>query len=115
MTYSNFNKTTESSSQIEDYRNPVCAALKISFKFGCENILLLCADDSFKENRPGSVLLENGFYCYPQQNFATEIIDGCSYWLRKNKNNLFYNSKSKKLNNATYIEIEDIQNLIDEL
>ena len=111
----NFNKASESLLQIEDYRNPICAAINISFRFGCENFLLLCTDDSFKENRPGSIHLENGYYCFPQQNFATEVIDGCLYWLKKNKNNIFYNSKSKKLENATYINSEDIEQLISEL
>jgi hypothetical protein len=111
----NFNKTSDASFQVEDYRNPVCAAINISFKIGCENILLLCNDNSFPENRPGSVLLDNNFYCYPQQNFATEIIDSCFYWLKKNKNNIFYNSKSKKMESAVYIESDKIKDLIDEL
>lgn len=111
----NFNKSMDFSSQIEDYRNPICASINVAYKFGCENILLLCNDNSFSENRPGSVLLENGFYCYPQNNFATEVVDSCFYWLKKNKNNLFYCSKSKKLENAEYIDLDNIENLIEEL
>lgn len=97
--------------QIDDYRNPICAALGIAYKFGAEKICLLCCDDSFETFREGSEKLENGLFQYPQQNIAHGLIDGIFYWL---KNHEYYDfeiadcSSGKEYKFATYIKEEDI-------
>lgn len=107
-----FNKPSETYFQIDDYRNPICASVQLAYRFGCEKILLLCCDDSFKENKPGSVLLENGFYTYPQQNIATEVIDYCLHWFVKSGGTARHNSINKKMENSEYIEKEDLKKYI---
>ena len=95
--------------QVDDYRNPICAAITLAYRFGVEKIMLLCCDDSFKTERPGSQLLENGLYQYPQQSIAHGIIDNMFYWI---KNHPIYDydiadhSSGQKFENATYIDEE---------
>jgi hypothetical protein len=67
--------------QIDDYRNPICAAIGLAYQFGVERLLLFCCDDSFKEERQGAIELENGLWMYPQHEVAHGLIDGNLYWL----------------------------------
>lgn len=72
----------EVSYQIDDYRNPICAAIGLAYRFGVENLLLFCCDDSFADERAGAVKLENGLYMYPQQEIAHNIIDLNLFWMK---------------------------------
>lgn len=72
----------EVSWQVDDYRNAVCAALGLAYRFGAEKILLLCCDDVFAEERAGAVKLHNGLWMYPQHEVAHGLIDGNCYWLK---------------------------------
>lgn len=94
--------TQKSEYWVDDYRNPVCAAINLAYHFGAKKVLLFCCDDSFEDNRPASELLENGLYQYPQQNISNEIIDTMMYWARREV--IFGNhSSGKYFNNAKYI------------
>lgn len=66
---------------VDDYRNPVCAAVGLAHRFGAKRVMLVCCDDSFPERRPSSVPLPNGLHAYPQHLKAQEIIDANLYWL----------------------------------
>lgn len=66
---------------IDDYRNPVCAAIGLAYRFGVKRLMLVSCDDSFREPRDSAVQLPNGLWTYPQQNRAHEIIDGNLFWL----------------------------------
>lgn len=67
--------------QIDDYRNPICAAIGLAYRFGVERLLFFCCDDSFKEERPGAISLKNGLWMYPQQELAHGLIEGNLHWL----------------------------------
>jgi hypothetical protein len=108
----NFNKSSDAYFQIDDYRNPICASIQLAYKFNCSEVILLCCDDSFEDNKPGSIQLENGLYTYPQQNIANEIIDCCLYWFTKSGRKAYYHCSGKKLDNAEYIKKEDIKNYL---
>ena len=83
----------------------------MAYHFGAEKIMLFCCDDSFKDERPSSIKLENGLYEYEQQQVAHEIIDGMFYWL---KNHPYYktiigdHSSSQEYKYATYINEEKV-------
>lgn len=96
---------------IDDYRNPVCAAVGLAYKFGVEKLLLMFCDESFKEERPGAIKLENGLWTYPQQVKAQEAIDANLHWLKSEEyRDVKTGSFSDGLNykSAAYINEEEI-------
>ena len=100
--------------QIDDYRNPICAALHFSFLFGASKVTLFCCDDSFSGERPGSEKLHNELYQYPQQQIAHDLIDAKMFWLNKVKYQeieIFDHSSGAVYQNATYIESEEFEKL----
>jgi hypothetical protein len=68
--------------QIDDYRNPICAALGLAYRFKAEKIALYCCDDSFNTSRPGAIQLDNGLWTYPQHMVSHGLIEGNIYWLK---------------------------------
>lgn len=70
---------------IDDYRNPVCAAIGLAYQFGVEKLMLMCCDESFKDKRDYAVQLKNGLWTYPQHIRSSEIIDANLYWLTHQK------------------------------
>jgi hypothetical protein len=106
-----FTKSSENLYQIDDYRNPICASIGLAYRFKASRILLLCCDDVFEENKPSSIPVEPGLFCYEQQNLAIDIIDAYLYWLR-NKISVKYHCRWKKIKNAEYIDFESILNYI---
>jgi hypothetical protein len=93
---------------IDDYRNPICAAIGLAYQMGAKKIVLFCCDDSFAEERPASVRLENGLWSYPQQFISTNIIDGMLFWLKQAGISIVNCSSGRNLNNASYISAEQI-------
>lgn len=97
--------------QVDDYRNPICACLGLAYRFGAERILLFCCDNSFIDDRPGSVSLENGLWTYPQHLIAHSLIEGNIFWL---KNQPYWNvetndhSSGPTFDMAPYIELDNI-------
>lgn len=67
--------------QIDDYRNPVCAAIGLAYRFGVQKLALFCCDDTFDDERPGAEQLENGLWMYPQHWMSHGLIEGSLYWL----------------------------------
>jgi len=94
----------DSSYTIDDYRNPICAAIGLAYRFRATKILLFCCDDSFNYEKPTAIKLENGLWHYPQQELSQKIIDANCYWLKKNKIEVADCSSGRKLENATYIK-----------
>ncbi len=66
---------------IDDYRNPICAAIGLAYRFKVNKVLLLSCDDSFEEQREFAVQLVNGLWTYPQHLKSQRIIDANLYWL----------------------------------
>lgn len=68
---------------IDDYRNVVCAAIGLAYRFGAKKLMLMCCDESFADKRDGAIKLKNGLWAYPQQVKAGLIIDTCLWWYKK--------------------------------
>ena len=66
---------------IDDYRNPICAAVGMAYKIGVKKLALFCCDDAFKDERPAAEQLPNGLWMYPQHRAAHELIEGNLHWL----------------------------------
>lgn len=95
--------------RIDDYRNSVCAAIGLAYKFGVEKLMLFCCDDSFESERPVAVKLDNNLWTYPQQIIAHDLIEGNLYWLGKQQKDIIIGdySSGPRYNSAAYIEEED--------
>src|SRR5262249_36968102 len=59
--------STEADYLIDDYRNPVCAAISLAYRWNVKFLLLLFCDSVYAEEKPGMEKLSNGFWSYPQQ------------------------------------------------
>lgn len=91
--------------QIDDYRNPICAAIGLAYHFGVEKLGLFCCDDSFADKREGADSLPNGLWHYRPQVLAHQLIDGCLFWLKKTqKIRIFDHSSGPNYKNAEYIK-----------
>ncbi|RDJ35639.1 MAG: hypothetical protein DWQ19_12540 [Crenarchaeota archaeon] len=93
--------------KIDDYRNPICAAMGLSFRFKAKKILLFCCDDAFKSPKPGAIELENGLWQYPQHELSQKIIDANCFWLNQQKIKVADFSSGRKYEQALYIRQEE--------
>lgn len=94
---------------IDDYRNPICAAISLAWKFRVKKLLLFCCDDSFREDRPAAVKLENGFYSYEPQLMSQRIIDAHLYWLSQTGVAVGSHSSGLNYKNAAYIPLSNLK------
>jgi hypothetical protein len=96
--------------RIDDYKNPICAAIGLAYRFGINKLLLLCCDESFEKERSGSIQLENGLWTYPPHKEISKIIDGSLHFLthqETKKVEVIDHSSNFKYSNATYIKEEE--------
>jgi len=93
---------------LDDYRNPITSAISMAHLLEVKKLLLFCCDDSFEDERPASVKLHNGLFCYPQQIKSQQIIDACLYWLKTSGVEIGDCSSGIKYNNARYIEPNEL-------
>lgn len=108
---SSFGRRQHGVRPIDDYRNPICAAISIAFKFNVSKLALFCCDDSFADERPGAEKLPNGLWMYPQHDITHELVDGMFYWMRQQDDNqleIVDHSKNRDYSNASYIDEEDL-------
>ena len=96
--------------KIDDYRNPICAAIGLSYQFGVRKLMLMCCDDSFEHERDFAVQLDNGLWTYPHHLKSQEVIDANLYWLTHQEGvevDVCDYSSGREYVNATYINDED--------
>lgn len=98
---------------LDDYRNPVCAAINLAVKFRAEKILLFSCDDYFEEKRSGTIMIDD-VWCYPQQLMSHRIIDSCLYWLSQAGITTGYHSDGPKFNHAAYITEDKLNSFFEE-
>jgi hypothetical protein len=100
--------------KIDDYRNPICAAIGLSYRFRAKKVLLFCCDEAFEESRPGAEQLENGLWQYPQHRVAHNIIDANLHWLKSAGVQIASHSSDSNFDNASYISKENIVDFFEE-
>ncbi len=94
---------------IDDYRNPICAAIGLAYRFGVEKLMLMCCDDAYKNKRQGTVQMPNGLWTYPPHLRSQEIIDANLHWLTHQENKevkVVDYSSGLDYKNAAYIKDE---------
>jgi hypothetical protein len=94
---------------LDDYRNPVCAAISFALKLGARRIVLFCCDESFGEDRPNAVKMKNGLYQYPTQIMCQKVIDKQLYWVRKAGIRVADCSSGIDYENAEYIDTDGLE------
>lgn len=102
---------------VDDYRNPICAAITLASKMKVRRLLLFCCDDSFEGERPGAEQLDNGLWQYPQQNISHQIIDANLYWLSNQEDypvKVGNFSSGKDYVNAPYIQADKLMEFFTE-
>ena len=105
-----FGKDNSEKYKIDDYRNPICAAIGLAYQFGVRKLMLFCCDDSFEKERDYAVQLKNGLWTYPQHLRSQDIIDANLYWLTHQENmpvEVSDYSSGRDYLNATYIKDEE--------
>lgn len=93
---------------LDDYRNPICAALNLSFRFKAKKIALFTCDEVFEEKRAGSEKVNERLWTYPAQKVAHSLIDGCLYWLSKAGIQIGCFGEGLLYENARYIDEKDL-------
>jgi hypothetical protein len=91
---------------IDDYRNPICSAIGLAFRWGASRICLFCCDDVFNAQRPASIQLPNKMWMYPQHMISHKLIDANLHWLTNQKFNkvkVSNFSEGPEYKNAPYI------------
>jgi len=94
---------------LDDYRNPICASVHIAYKLGVKRLLLLCCDDSFKDERPAAQQLPNGLWTYPQHLVSHGALEAMLFWYGKSKGvRLGSHSSGPDYKDVPYIQQEDL-------
>lgn len=100
----------DSCATMDDYRNPVCAAISLAVRGGARRILLLCCDGAFEDERPGAVRMGNGLFQYPRQVMCQRVVDGHLLWLKRMGIRVGDCSSGIEYDNAEYIHPEEVEN-----
>lgn len=98
------------SKRIDDYRNPICAAVVLASFFGATQLGLFCIEELLSFNKSGSIKLKSK-YTYPQHLTSKALIDANLYWFKKREDEddnieVFHNSPEMDYINGDYIETE---------
>ena len=93
---------------LDDYRNPLCGAISYCVKKRVKKLALLCCDESFSEERPGSEMMRNGLFQYPQQIRSQRTVDAQLHWLRSAGVEVVDCSSGIEYKNAPYIKPEEL-------
>ena len=101
-----------SKTYIDEYRNPICAAIGCAFNFNAKNIFLAYCSDAYKETRPGSIEISENLFCYPQQVLANKIVNANLFWQKfTNINcNIFYTGVKNSFTFAKYLQHDEFKN-----
>jgi hypothetical protein len=99
---------------IDDYRNPICAAIGLCYKFKVKKLMIMSALEMYKEERSGTMPVKGGLWTYPQQRIAHDLIDGNLYWMQKAKINVGYTNSGLDYEFATYINVTDLKRFFND-
>lgn len=104
-----FGLDTPENYHIDDYRNPICAAICFAFQLNVKKLMLFCCDDSFDDERENSIKLPNNLFSYKPLLRSHDIIDANLYWLTHIENaevQVANYSSGLEYKNAAYIKDE---------
>ena len=96
---------------IDEYRNPICAAIGCAHHFGAKNIFMAYCSDAYKEQRPGAEEISEGLFAYPQQILANKIINANLFWQKFSDLScqIYYTGVKNSFTFAKYLQKEDFK------
>lgn len=105
----------DSSSFLDEYRNPVCAAISFANFLKIKNLFLCFCSYAYSENRPGTTKIGENAYQYPQQTLADKLIDANLFWYKfGNKNRqIFHTGLENSYLFSRYLKFEDFIKVVE--
>lgn len=99
---------------LDDYRNPICAAISLASKFVRGDIYLAFCSTAYKEKKDGMSKIEDGVFQYEPQTVADQLVDGNLFWYRiGNKNSkIFHTGVKNSFKFSTYIDPSEMCGLV---
>jgi hypothetical protein len=99
----------ENQTMVDDYRNPVCAAIALAHKYRLGNIYLASCSSAYTESRFGTNEIEDGLHQYPQQKLGDDIIDANLFWYKfSNKySKIYHTGIENSYQFSTYLQTDD--------
>ncbi len=94
---------------IDEYRNPICAALACAYKFKASRIFLAFCSEGYEKQRDGMIDVGNGIFMYPQQQLANNLINHMIFWYRYSNPliKIFHTGLKNSFSFAKYLKVED--------
>lgn len=101
--------TKDSLLLVDDYRNPICAAIGVAYHLRVSKIFLAYCSHAFKEHRDGTVKVAENTYQYPQQQLADQLVDASLFWYSIDMPNveIYHTGIKKSFIYAKYLEKDD--------
>lgn len=101
---------------IDDYRNPICAAINCAVYFGAKRIFLSFCSEGYDSYKEGMERLNESAFIYPQQKLANDIVNKNIFWhkIYDNQIEFFYTGIKKSFSFAKYLEHEDFLSVIND-
>jgi hypothetical protein len=99
--------------RLDEYRNPVCAAVHLCWVNNIKNIILVGCTNGTIEEKMGTIKYGN-LYKLPSQKISDEIIDAMLMWyISANKEATICSiGETNSFNFSTDLSIEDLQSLV---
>lgn len=99
---------------IDEYRNPICAALNCAYNFGARNFYMAYCSDAYKVERPGTVQIAENAFSYPQQILANKIVNANIFWnkISNMNNNIYYTGIKNSFSFAKYYDQDEFNKMI---
>lgn len=99
---------------IDDYRNAICAAIGLCYKFKVKKLMLMSTLEMYQDERAGTIPVKDGLWTYPQQKMAHDLIDANLYWMKKAKIDVGYTNSGLDYEFATYITLADLKRFFND-
>ena len=97
----------------EDFQTILVSAIHFAAWSGFNPIVLCSCDNSFTEERPGSIDIGQGRYIYPHHLRTYALIRGCVFWLQKHNIKVYNASAGLDIDDCPYQRIDKIMKELD--
>jgi hypothetical protein len=90
--------------QLDDYRNPMCAAISLAHQFNAKKILICFPDEGYEQERPAAIKIKEDFWMFQQQINNYRLTEGMLFWLKEAKIDTAIYGNVLEYKHTTYID-----------